>query len=53
MVIGIEKFREYFKAFADSYVIIGGTACDIILEDAGGNIPVSPDCQGGSTIGEE
>ena len=35
MVIGIEKFREYFKAFADSYVIIGGTACDIILEDAG------------------
>jgi hypothetical protein len=35
MVRGIEKFREYFKAFADSYVIIGGTACDIILEDAG------------------
>ena len=35
MVIGIEKFREYFKEFTESYIIIGGTACDIILEDAG------------------
>ena len=35
MVIGIDKFREYFKDFADSYIIIGGTACDIILDDAG------------------
>ena len=34
MVIGVNKFREYFKDFADSYIIIGGTACDIILEDA-------------------
>ena len=35
MVRGIEKFREYFKGFPNSYVIIGGTACDIIIEDAG------------------
>ncbi len=35
MVRGIEIFREYFKEFSDSYIIIGGTACDIILEDAG------------------
>ena len=35
MVNGIKKIREYFKDFADSYIIIGGTACDIILEDAG------------------
>jgi hypothetical protein len=34
MVIGIEKFREYFKDFPDNYVIIGGTACDIIISDA-------------------
>ncbi|MCD6566161.1 MAG: hypothetical protein J7K53_09500 [Bacteroidales bacterium] len=34
MVIGVNKFREYFIDFADSYIIIGGTACDIILEDA-------------------
>lgn len=34
MVTGIEKFREAFKDFTDDYVIIGGTACDIILEDS-------------------
>lgn len=31
MVKGIEKFRESFSAFADNYVIIGGTACDAVL----------------------
>lgn len=35
MVIGIEKVKEYFKDFTGSYIIIGGTACDIILDDAG------------------
>ncbi len=35
MVIGIEKFREYFKDFPDNYVIIGGTACDMIIGAAG------------------
>ncbi len=35
MVIGLDKFREYFKDFAGNYIIIGGTACDIILDDAG------------------
>ena len=29
MVKGIEKFKEFFKGFEDSYVIIGGTACEI------------------------
>ncbi|ETZ24317.1 hypothetical protein [Pedobacter sp. V48] len=33
MVRGFEAFREYFKEFPDNYVIIGGTACDIILEN--------------------
>jgi len=33
MVIGLEKFREYFAGFEDNYVIIGGTACDIVLRD--------------------
>jgi len=31
MVVGIEKFREYFKDYSGSYVVIGGTACDIII----------------------
>lgn len=34
MVVGLEKFKEYFKDFQDCYLIIGGTACDIILEEA-------------------
>ncbi|MBO4964868.1 MAG: DUF169 domain-containing protein [Muribaculaceae bacterium] len=34
MVNGIETFREAFSDFADNYVIIGGTACDIILGDS-------------------
>lgn len=33
MVIGLDKFREAFANFKDNYVIIGGTACDIILSD--------------------
>jgi hypothetical protein len=28
---GLDKFREAFADFADNYVIIGGTACDITM----------------------
>ena len=35
MVIGLNTFSDFFKDFPDSYLIIGGTACDIIIEDAG------------------
>jgi hypothetical protein len=34
MVRGLNKFKTYFKDFPNNYVIIGGTACDIIIEDA-------------------
>lgn len=34
MVVGLETFKEYFKDFQDCYLIIGGTACDIIIEEA-------------------
>lgn len=34
MVRGLDKFREYFKGYEDNYVIIGGTACDIIMNAA-------------------
>jgi hypothetical protein len=34
MVVGIEKFREYFKDYSGSYIVIGGTACDIIIDAA-------------------
>ena len=35
MVRGITIFSEYFKDYTDNYIIIGGTACDIIIEGAG------------------
>ncbi|MNP98401.1 hypothetical protein D3C85_110180 [compost metagenome] len=34
MVVGLDTFRVHFKDFQDCYIIIGGTACDIILEEA-------------------
>ena len=35
MVVGLDTFSTHFKDFQDSYIIIGGTACDIIIEEAG------------------
>ncbi len=35
MVVGLDIFRAYFGDFPDQYVIIGGTACDIILSEEG------------------
>ncbi|HAN77066.1 MAG TPA: hypothetical protein DCQ31_04450 [Bacteroidales bacterium] len=35
MVTGIETFRSFFKQHTANYVIIGGTACDIIIEGNG------------------
>jgi hypothetical protein len=35
MVRGLEIFRQHFKNFTDNYIIIGGTACDIIIDNIG------------------
>ena len=32
MVNGFKKFKETFHGFEEQYVIIGGTACDLIME---------------------
>lgn len=32
---GLEKFKEYFNDYADKYIVIGGTACSILMGDAG------------------
>ncbi|MCC8049260.1 MAG: hypothetical protein LIP10_01200 [Clostridiales bacterium] len=32
MVTGFTKFKEKFRGFEDQYVIIGGTACDLLME---------------------
>lgn len=34
MVIGLERILDHFEGLEDSYVIIGGSACDLQLEDA-------------------
>lgn len=33
MVSGFTKFKEKFQGFENQYVIIGGTACDLIMEN--------------------
>lgn len=35
MVNGLQIFQETFEAFSDQYILIGGTACDLLLDDAG------------------
>jgi hypothetical protein len=35
MVRGLGIFKKYFEEFSGNYVIIGGTACDLIIEEAG------------------
>jgi predicted nucleotidyltransferase len=33
MVKGIEKFRAHFKDHKDKFILIGGTACDILMDE--------------------
>jgi predicted nucleotidyltransferase len=35
MVHGLEKFKEYFENHKNQYVFIGGTACDILMNELG------------------
>jgi hypothetical protein len=35
MVVGLDVFKKYFEQYPDNYIIIGGTACDIIIGEAG------------------
>ena len=35
MVRGIDSFREWFVGFEANYVIIGGTACDLLMGETG------------------
>ena len=43
MVHGLEKFKEYFKNHTTQYVFIGGTACDIIMDDLGATFRATKD----------
>lgn len=35
MVTGIDRFREWFRGYEDQYAIIGGTACDLLMNEEG------------------
>lgn len=43
MVRGLDVFREHFRAFSDRYVLIGGTACEIVMREAGLGFRVTKD----------
>ncbi|MCD7818980.1 MAG: hypothetical protein LUH07_08005 [Lachnospiraceae bacterium] len=33
MVKGLDKFKEFFSEYKEQYVLIGGAACDVIMEE--------------------
>ena len=35
MVRGLAKFKEHFQGYSDRYVLIGGTACSLAMEEVG------------------
>lgn len=35
MIPGLDRFREHFRGFESSYVLIGGAAAHLLLDDAG------------------
>jgi len=35
VVIGLDVFRAHFEAYADRYLLIGGSACDLLMDEAG------------------
>ncbi len=43
MVEGLERFAEHFAAFADQYVLIGGAACTLAMEDVGQSFRATKD----------
>jgi hypothetical protein len=43
MVKGLDRFREHFAAYADRYVLIGGTASSLSMEELGGEFRVTKD----------
>lgn len=43
MVHGLEKFKEYFGNHTSQYVFIGGTACDILMDELGTSFRATKD----------
>jgi hypothetical protein len=34
-VRGLDKFKEHFRGYESNYVLIGGVACSLVLDEAG------------------
>ena len=43
MVRGLDRFRETFRHFARQYLLIGGAACELLMEEAGLEFRVTKD----------
>jgi Domain of unknown function (DUF1814). len=43
VVYGLEKFKEYFEDYTNHYVLIGGTACDILMDEIGRHFRATKD----------
>jgi hypothetical protein len=35
MVRGLQRFQDHFRDYRDQFVLIGGTACDVLMAEAG------------------
>jgi hypothetical protein len=43
MVYGLDSFTEFFKGYENRYVFIGGTACELVLEERGEDFRATKD----------
>ena len=45
MVNGLDIFAERFKDYSDNFIIVGGTACSLAMNDAGINFRATNDIE--------
>jgi hypothetical protein len=43
VVYGLEMFQKSFEKYSDQYVLIGGTACSILMDEIGAPFRVTKD----------
>ena len=43
MVKGLDRFKEHFAGYSDRYVLIGGTASSLSMEELGGEFRATKD----------
>jgi hypothetical protein len=43
VVKGLDRFRDYFAPYGGQYVLIGGTACDLAMEEVGQSFRATQD----------